>query len=76
MIVAEEITQFSGQVKMSLISQLIDDILRVLQQLYTYFNGTVKSTYFILPASGVFLVPLTFDLSDSEFTISSFGSSQ
>ena len=37
---AEEITQFSEQVKMRLISQLINDISRVLQKLVKYFNGS------------------------------------
>ena len=33
-------TQFSDQVKMRLISQLINGISKVLQKLLEYFNGT------------------------------------
>ena len=39
---------------MRLTSQLIKGISRVLQKLLNYFNGTIISTYYILPSSGVF----------------------
>ena len=63
MIVAKEITQLLDQVKMSIISKLTNGISRVLKQFYTYFNGTVISTNFILSAAGVFPVLLTINLS-------------
>ena len=52
--VAEETTQFSDQIRIRLISQLIKDNSRVLQTLLKYFNGTAISTV---------------DLNDSEFVI-------
>ena len=52
----------SGQVKMRLISQLIKDISRVFQNLFTYFNGTIFSTFFG-PASAV--LPIFLDLSQT-----------
>ena len=39
---ALEITQFADQVKMRLISQLINDISIILQKLLKYFNGIVQ----------------------------------
>ena len=36
--------QFAGQFKISLTSQLSKVISRVLQKLFTYFNGTIIST--------------------------------
>ena len=42
-----DITQFADQVRMRLISQLINDISRVLQKLLKYFNGTTISTSFV-----------------------------
>ena len=45
--VVKEITQSSDQVKMRLISQLIDVNLRVLRKLLKYFNGTAISTSFL-----------------------------
>ena len=54
---------------MRLISQLIKAISRVLHKLRKYFNGTVISTSFVLPAAAVFPVILILDLNDSEFTI-------
>ena len=44
---ALDITQFAGQVRMRLISQLINGISRVLQKLLKYFNGTIISTFFV-----------------------------
>ena len=52
---------------MRVISQLINGISRVLQQLPKYFHGTIISTFFVLPSAGVFLVTFTLDLNDSEF---------
>ena len=60
---------------MRLISQLINDISRVLQKLLKYFNGTAISTSFVLPAAGVFPVILILNLNDSDCVILSFGSS-
>ena len=59
---------------MRLISQLINDISRVLQKLLKYFNGTVISTSFLLPLAGVFSVIFVLDLNDSESVKLSFGS--
>ena len=73
--VAEEITQFLDQVKIRLISQLINDILRAIQKLLKYFNGTDISKYFVLRSSGVFPVILILDLNDSDSVILSFDSS-
>ena len=60
------ITQVDDHVKMRLTSQLIKGISRVLQKLLKYFNGTVISTYFSLPAAGVFPVIFILDLNDSK----------
>ena len=72
--VAEEIIQFSDQVKMRLNSQLINGISTVLQKLLKYFNGTGISTFFVLSLLGVFPVVLIWDLSDSDSVRLSFGS--
>ena len=45
-------TQFADQFRIRLRSQLIKGILRVLQELPTYFNGTV---IFTVPSLPVFL---------------------
>ena len=70
--VAEEVAKFLDQVKIRLISQLINDILRVLQKLIKYFNGTDSSTFFVLRTSGSFPVILILDLNDSDSVILSF----
>ena len=44
---------------MSLVSQLINDISRVLQKLLTYFNDTIISTSFILPLAGALPISIT-----------------
>ena len=67
--VAEEITQFWDQVKIRLISQLINGILRVLQKLLKYFNGTTILASFTLPSVWAFPVILILDLNDLEFRI-------
>ena len=70
--VAEEVAKFLDQVKIRLSSQLINDILRVLQKLIKYFNGTDSSTFFVLRTSGSFPVILILDLNDSDSVILSF----
>ena len=44
---ALDITQFADQVKIRLISQLINDISRFLQKLLKFFNGTIILTAFV-----------------------------
>ena len=63
---AEEITRFLDQVKSRLISQLINGISRVLQELLKYSNGTAILTFFILLEAGVFPVILDLYLNDSD----------
>ena len=63
--VAEEITQVGDHVK-RLTSQLINGISRVLQKLLKYFNGTIISTSFVLPAAGAFPVIFNLYLNDSD----------
>ena len=53
----------SGQVKTRLISQLIKDISRVLQKFPNYFNSTIISTFFVLPAT---VTPVIFCLNLNE----------
>ena len=67
------ITQVNDHVKMSLTSQLIKGISRVFQKLLKYFNGTIISTSFSLPAAGVFPGIFILDVNDSESVKSSFG---
>ena len=69
------ITQSLDYVKIRLTSQLINGISRVLQKLPKYFNGTIISTSFVFPSSGVFPVIFTLDLNDSQSAMLSFGSS-
>ena len=69
------ITQVDDHVKMRLTSQLINGISRVLQKLLKYFNGTIISTSFVLPAAGVFPVIFILDLNDSDCVMLSLGSS-
>ena len=59
---------------MRLTSQLNNGISRVLQKLLKYFNKTIISTSFTLPAAGVFPVIFILDLNDSESSKLSFGS--
>ena len=56
-----EITQFSYQFNLRLILQVVKGVSRVLQKLLKYFNGTVSSTFFVLPATGAFPVILILD---------------
>ena len=67
----EERTQSS--VKMRLISQLINGLLRVLQKLLKYFNGTAILISFVFPVAGVFAVILILYLNDSNSVIGLFG---
>ena len=60
---------------MRLISQLINDISRILQKLLKYINSTAVLTSFVFPAAGVFPVILILYLNDSDSVIVSFGSS-
>ena len=43
----DAIAQFLDQGRISLVSQLIKGISRVLQKLLRYFNGTIISTFFV-----------------------------
>ena len=52
---------------MWLTSHISNGISRVLQTLFRYFNGTIFSTTFVLPAMAVFPVILILDWNDSEF---------
>ena len=69
------ITQVDHHAKIRLISQIINGISGVLQKLSKYFNGTIISTSFVWPSSGVFSVIFVLDLNDSESVTLSFGSS-
>ena len=60
---------------MRLISQLINNISRVLEKLLKYFNGTAILTSFVEPVAGVFPVVLVLYLNESDSVILSFGSS-
>ena len=51
-------TQFSVQIKIRFISQLINGISSVLQKLLNYFKGTTISTSFVLPMPSNFPVML------------------
>ena len=73
--VAEEITQFSDQAVMRLISQLIKSTSRVLQKLLKYFNGTAILTSFVLLISRALPVFLALKLNDSDFAKVAFASS-
>ena len=64
-----EITQFADQVLLRLISHLIKGILRVLQNLLKYFNGTAG-----VPQSLVLSKGFDLNLNDSESAILLFGS--
>ena len=60
---------------LKLTSQLVKGISRVLPKLLKYFNGTIISKSFSLPAARVFPVIFVLDLHDSESAKLSFGSS-
>ena len=59
---------------LKLTSQLINSISKVLQKLLKYFNETIISIYFSLPAA-VFPVIFILNFNDSESAKLSFGSS-
>ena len=61
--------------KIRLTSHLINGVSRVRQDLLKYFNGTIISTSFVVPLSGVFPVIFILYLNDSEFSMLSLGSS-
>ena len=71
----EKVTHFSDQVKLEIISQLINGILRVLEKLLKYFNRTAISKIFLLSASGAFPAILNLNLNDSDSAILAFCSS-
>ena len=50
------ITQIDEQVKMRLISQLVNSISRGLHKLLKYFNGTIILASFVLPSAEYFLL--------------------
>ena len=54
---------------MRLIPQLVNGILRFLQKLLTYSNGTTISTFFLLFILGVFPDILILNSNDLEITI-------
>ena len=54
---------------------MINGILRGIQKLLKYFNGTDISKKFVLWASAVFPVILILDLNDSDSVVLSFDSS-
>ena len=66
-----EFTQFSDQVRIILMSQLINCISRVLQKLQKYFNGAAIFA-FIIPAVLVFSRNFHLNLNDSDSVMSSF----
>ena len=60
---------FYDQIRITLISQLIKSISRVLQKLFDYINGTGIST-FIVPAVLVLFDNLDLNLDDSNSAVS------
>ena len=67
--VLKERKQFSDQVKMRLILQIINGISRVLQKYFKCFNDFAILRSFVLPAAGVFPVTLICNLNDSDYII-------
>ena len=60
---------------MTLTSQLVNNVSRVLPKLLKYFNGTIISTSFVLSSAGVSSIIFTLDLNVSESFQLSSGSS-
>ena len=60
---------------MTLTSQLVNSVSRVLPKLLKYFNGTIISTSFVLSSAGVSSIIFTLDLNVSESFQLSSGSS-
>ena len=67
--VAEETIQIGDHEKTKLTLSLINGLSRVLQKLLEYFNDTIISTSFVLPAVGVFPVIFILDLNDSDCVV-------
>ena len=67
--VLKERKQSSEQVKMRLILKIINDISRVLQKYFKYFNDFAILRSFVLPAAGMFPVTLICNLNDSDYII-------
>ena len=59
---------------MTLISQLIRGIPRVLQKLLKYFNDTAILTSYVLPAAEYFSAIFLLDLNDSDLITLLYGS--
>ena len=55
--------QFADQVRMRLISQLINSISNVLQKQFKYFNDTIISTFYVASFS---ILPVDFSLTLNE----------
>ena len=68
------IAQVDGHFKITLISQVIKVISRVLQKLLKYFDGTAILTSFVLPSAGILPVIFILGLNNSESTKLAFGS--
>lgn len=64
--IAKELTQSALQGRIRLLFQLVSGILRVLQKLPKFFNGTTISTFLILPSAGVFLI-FALNLNNTKF---------
>ena len=62
-------TLVAGQVRITLISQLMKGISSVLLKLLKYFNDVTISTYFEFPRLAVFSVIFTLDLNYTESVI-------
>ena len=71
-VVLSDITQVSDRVKIKFISQLINDIFKLLQKLLKYFNETTNLTFY---AASIFSLMLDLYLKDSEFDCGLVGSS-
>ena len=67
---ASIIKQFVDQVRIRLISQLLNDISKVLQKLMKYFNGTIILIFFV-PSFSV--LPIIFVLNLNEALLLSSG---
>ena len=68
------IAQVDDHFKITLISQVIKVISRVLQKLLKYFDGTAILTSFVLPSAGILPVIFILGLNNSESTKLAFGS--
>ena len=66
--------QVDDHFKITLISQVIKVISRVLQKLLKYFDGTAIVTSFVLPSAGILPVIFILGLNNSESAKLAFGS--